>query len=88
MKADEIASLLNVTWIERTELKLTTIGCIDVPKAERDQRRKERHRLAQKNRRRRQGARPRDQYLKASISRRQPWVSAGVSRATWYRRRS
>jgi len=35
---------------------------------------------------RRYWAEPRHEYERRSASRAQPWVEAGVSRATWYRR--
>jgi hypothetical protein len=84
-RADTLGKVLRVTYAERSALRITTIGCYDVPKVERTRRRKERHRLSQQARRRAQGVIPREQYLAKSISRQQPWQAAGVSRATWYR---
>jgi hypothetical protein len=86
-RADTLALLLRVTYRERTALKLTTIGCIDVTRAQRTRLRKERKRRAQHARRRARGAMSRAEYLANSISRQQHWQAAGVSRATWYRHR-
>jgi hypothetical protein len=85
-RADTIGRLLRVTNNERSAIKLTTIGCYDVSKAEREQLRKQRRRLREQNRRRQSGATPRNEYLASSLSRRQPWLAEGVSRRTWYRR--
>jgi hypothetical protein len=86
LRADRIAKILKVTDAERTALRLTTIGACDVSKAERLRRRKERHRVAQKARRRARGIIPRDQYLAWSASRTKPWEALGISRRTWERR--
>jgi hypothetical protein len=86
--ADTLAKWLKVTYAERTTLKLTTIGCIDVSKAQRTRLRKERKRRAQQARRRAGGAMSRAEYVANSISRQQAWQAARVSRATWYRHRS
>ena len=78
-KADTLARMLRVTHVERTRLKLTTIGCYDVSKAERTRLRKERHRRGQQARRRARGVIMRAQYLATSISRQQPWWPQDVS---------
>jgi len=36
--------------------------------------------------RRKRGVIPREEYLKKSLSHKQPWKELGISRATWYRR--
>jgi hypothetical protein len=86
LKADTIGKLLNVTYAERCALKLTTIGCYDVPKPERAKRRKEKRRMTKQNRRRSTGTIPRHEYLTKAISRQKPWLAQGISRRTWYRR--
>jgi hypothetical protein len=96
-RADTIASKkwLNVSYAEREELGLRTIGAYDMPKRERDklrrqryrQRQRENDRAYQERRRRTEGAKPRAQYEAESLSRTKPWLAAGVSRSTWYRNR-
>ena len=86
-KADTLGNLLRVTYDERSKLKLTTIGCYDVSKAQRRRLRKQKRRLNDQARRRENGAIPRAQYLANSLTRQQPWLVAGISRRTWYRRR-
>jgi hypothetical protein len=83
IKADPLARHLQVSDAERTDLKIFTIGAYDVPKAERERRRKERHRLRQQARRRANGAKPRDQ----SFSRTKPWIKDGIGERQWRRRR-
>lgn len=83
--ADKLAWKFQVTDEQRTRLKLTTIGSIDVPKAERIKRRRQRKRERMTERRRSEGAMPRREYLK-SVKKPMPWLAEGVSRATWYRR--
>lgn len=86
--ADKIAWKFGVTDALRTELKLTTIGAIDVPKADRIKRRAEAKRLKRQADRRAAGATTRAQYLESVTQMAKPWKAAGVSRATWYRRRN
>jgi hypothetical protein len=96
-RSDTLASKkwLNVSYAERQELGLRTIGAYDMPKKERDKLRRQRYRERQRQndrayqerRRRAEGAKPRAQYEAESLSRTKPWLAAGVSRATWYRNR-
>ena len=51
--ADQLAWALGLSMAERTALKITTIGAVDVGKAERAELRKQRHREAERARRRR-----------------------------------
>jgi hypothetical protein len=91
--ADTLASAkwLNVSYEERQRLGLRTIGAFDMPKKEREALRRkdyrERKRELKRRRRRANGMRPRAQYEAESLSRTKPWETAGMSRATWYRRR-
>jgi hypothetical protein len=85
-RADTLARRLNLHLAERTLLNVTTIGAVDKPKKQRDAERKERNRLAKEKRRRARGAKPRAIYCSSSKSRTKPWITAGMSRATWYRR--
>jgi hypothetical protein len=83
LRADDIGKMLRVTYAERQQLKLHTIGCHDVSRRGRTLLRKRRRRDRERERRRRKGAVPRSQ----SLSRSQPWIAEGISRRTWYRRR-
>jgi hypothetical protein len=47
----------------------------------------EKNRKSQERRRRKSGAKPREQYEADSVSSKEPWKLEGISRATWYRRR-
>jgi hypothetical protein len=86
--ADRLATLLALTEVERARLRITTIGAIDLTKAERKARRSKRDRERHREKRRAQGAKPRTEYEAYSISRRKPWEVIGISRATWYRKHS
>lgn len=85
-RADKLAWKLKLIEIDRAALQITTIGAIDLSKAERIKRRKERNRLAKLAKRLAKGAKPRAQYLAASITKAKPWAAEGISRASWYRR--
>lgn len=87
-KADPMAWRLKVTMEERMALGLTTIGAIDCNKAARKKRRKQRDIKRKANQRRNQGAKPRALYEAESINRTKPWQAEGISRATWYRRKT
>jgi hypothetical protein len=86
-KADALAWRLHLTMEQRTMLGITTIGAIDMPKAQRTKRRKQRDRDRLKAKRKQQGRTPRAEYEAKSLSRAKPWIAEGISRATWYRRR-
>lgn len=86
-RADTMAKRLNLMAAERQRLGITTIGAVDVDKAERLAKRKERARLRQQLRRRNAGAMTRADYEAQSINRTKPWEAIGISRASWYRQR-
>ena len=86
-KADALAWRLRLTKEERRMLGVTTIGAIDENKAARTKRRRQVERERKAKQRRAKGAKPRKIYEEQSISNAMPWVSEGISRATWYRRR-
>jgi uncharacterized OsmC-like protein len=44
------------------------------------------HQARKQQKRRKQGMKPRAEYLAASVQQATPWKADGVSRATWYRR--
>ena len=89
--ADLCADRLRLSYAERTQLRITTIGAFDVNKRKRAKLRKERKRIRDRERQARKraerGAVPRPQYLARSHARRQPWKPDGISRRTWERRR-
>lgn len=87
-KADALAWRLRLTKEERRMLGITTIGAIDEGKAARTKRRRDRDRERKAAARLAAGARPRKHYEGASAERAMPWKAEGISRATWYRRRS
>ena len=88
-RADTVAHRVRLTEAERSRLGITTIGSVDMTVAERKQARKLRRRQRDRDRRRARGAKPRASYLEANrISRTKPWIAEGVSRRTWYYRRS
>jgi hypothetical protein len=84
-RADKLAIRLHLTEDERRRLRITTIGAIDLTKAERLARRRLHKRLYKEARRRHAGAKPRTEYEANSINRIKPWVVLGMSRASWYR---
>ena len=87
MKADDLARWLGCTYRDREALRLTRIGARDVGPEARAELRKRKARLRAERRRRAKGAKPRAEYEANSLSAIKPWVAAGISRETWYRRR-
>lgn len=83
-KAQTVAWRLRVTAAERTALKLRTIGAIDESPEQRQAKQRIAKRIRDRARRAAAGAKPRAQ----SLTRQQPWIAAGLSRASWYRRQS
>lgn len=86
-KADALAWRLRLTKEERTMLAITTIGAVDESKAARTKRRRSRDRQRKENARRSQGVLPRKEYEAKSAAVTKPWITEGISRATWYRRK-
>jgi hypothetical protein len=85
--AEELAHDLQLTDKRRTELKIKSIGSIDMTKRQRNKRRKakntEQHRAAD----RAKGVKPREQYLaEHTTNRDKPWEAEGISRRTHFRR--
>ena len=83
LKRDALAKTFGVTEKIRAELRLTQIGATDCTVKERLQNRRRRDAKNKAKRRAEAGATPR----KLSLSQTKPWVAAGVSRATHYRRK-
>lgn len=87
-KADALAWRLRLTKEERRMLGVTTIGAIDENRAARIKRRRQVERERKARLRRAKGAKPRATYEAQSTASAMPWVTEGISRATWYRRRA
>jgi hypothetical protein len=85
-RADPMAARLGLKEADRARLRITTIGAVDMTKAEREAARKARKRQAKREGRRDRGMKPRAEYEKQSLSATKPWEVAGCSRRTWYRR--
>ncbi|MFL9824105.1 hypothetical protein [Rhodoplanes sp. SY1] len=85
--ADVLAWRVRLTAAERQHLAITTIGAVDMNKAQRAEARKEKRREAARARRRASGARSRADYEAPSAEAWKPWEAEGISRSTWYRRR-
>src|SRR5262249_49507815 len=83
-KADALARELGLDDATRTRLRIKTIGAVDCGKAKRMTRRRRKRIAADRARRAKAGARPHAQCNEAL----QPWITEGISRRTWYRRRA
>ena len=86
-KADPLAWRLRLTAADRATLGITTIGSIDENKGARKKRRKAQARKRMAKLRKSNGAISRKSYEDQSVAQQQPWISEGISRRTWYRRR-
>ena len=86
--AAELGRHLGVTNAVRQKLGLWPFKPIDATDEELVAQRKARRSQRRRERLRAKGVRPREAYLAASISQKRPWQSEGISRGTWYRRRS
>jgi hypothetical protein len=82
-KADALARELGLDDATRTRLKIRTIGAVDCGKVKRMTRRRRKRIAADRARRAKAGARPHAQSAQSLM----PWIEAGISRATYYRRR-
>jgi hypothetical protein len=80
-KPDALGEYLRLSDEMRTALAIRTIGAHDVSRRQRTLRRRQLRRERERQRRIERGARPRE----LSLSRTKPWVTLGISRATWYR---
>jgi hypothetical protein len=87
-KAHELAWALKLTAADRKALRITTIGACDMSPQQRAKQRKLMKRLEREEKRRAKGAIPRDQYLAKERAKPKPWLTQGISRRTWYRRRA
>lgn len=91
LPADAIGSLLMVRHSEREHLGLTTIGCCDLSKEQRqklaNEKKRQRDRERQRAKRQTAARVDREVYVAKSAEAIRPWEAAGISRRTWYRRK-
>lgn len=85
-KAQELGWALKLNAADRKAARITTIGAFDMSPQQRAKQRKEMRRLAMIEKRRLNGAKPRQAYLAEQAAKPKPWLSLGISRATYYRR--
>jgi hypothetical protein len=85
-RADPLAAKIGLTAERRTRLKITTIGAIDLPKRERNKLRKAKKIEQRREKRRKDGAKPRAEYEAQSIEKAKPWQALGISRRKWFNR--
>ncbi len=86
MSMKRAGELLNLTAAEREACGIRTIDAVDETRAERKARLAEARKAADREAKRAtRGRTPRQVYEAVSLSAKQPWNEAGVSRATWYR---
>ncbi|WP_420102157.1 hypothetical protein [Bosea sp. (in: a-proteobacteria)] len=78
--------LLALRADERERLAIRSMEAVDEPRIEREAREREQRKA--KDRLRKGRARPGSKRHEASLARQEPWRDAGVSRATWFRRRN
>ena len=87
---DSVGALLEVTSAEADAYRLRTIFGADETRAHRINRkydaRCEKQRIAAAAKRRAAGKKPRQEFIETSAEAAKPWLAAGVSRRTWYRR--
>ncbi|MEJ1161777.1 hypothetical protein [Prosthecomicrobium sp. N25] len=81
--ATSIGRHLNLTYDDRKRLKIKAIRCYDLTPAEVADRQKAEQREA---RRERNGAIPRDEFLRQGEARREAVRASGVSQSKWYKR--
>lgn len=83
-----LGRLLELCNDERAELRITAILSKDDTVESKHERRKDGWRTRKAAMRRADGRMPRAEYESESLSKTKPWLSEGISRATWYRRQA
>jgi hypothetical protein len=86
--AEELGRLLHLTNAERERLKLWRIRPVDMTAEQLARQTKERERIRRAAQRRKKGIRTKAAYLAELADRPKPWLTEGISRRTWERRRS
>jgi hypothetical protein len=85
----ELGKEINFTGREWRQLHVRTITPVDMSKAERDKFNRIRANERRRVKRKREGMVTRAEYLERNnLSQTRPWETEGVSKATWYRRRT
>ena len=91
-KGQALGQRLRVTNAEREKLRLWTIAPCDMSKADLAEQKKTKARFRMKlyrqKLREKKGKLSRSNYLANSLTRVKPWKVEGISRATWYRRKT
>jgi hypothetical protein len=88
-RAATLGKILNFTGVEHRKLRLRTIAPVDMTLEERADYSRILANGRRRKKRRLKGMKTRAEYLAAnSLSREKPWEAEGVSRKTWYRRRT
>jgi hypothetical protein len=84
--AEELGRAVLLKNAEREALKLWRLKPYDMTEEQLAQQAEKRRRVTKAAYRRKQGVRPMADYQSERRNKSQPWVKAGVSRSTWYRR--
>jgi hypothetical protein len=85
----ELGEEINFTGAEWCQLGIRTITPVDMSKAERNEFHRNRRNGRRLNKRRMEGMVTRAEYLEANnLSQTKPWEAEGISKATWYSRRT
>src|SRR5262249_24458783 len=88
LKARSLGEKLGLLNHERIRLGLRTSAPIDMTDEQLEEQRRDRKWRGEQRRRRGKGVKPRDVWLAVnSLAQSKPWDVAGISRATWFRRR-
>jgi hypothetical protein len=84
-KPETVARQIGLTAEQRERNQLWTLPPVDLSKEQIAERKRQRDRERKRRARRRAGQQARGEYL-AQFDK--PWIAAGVSRATWFRRKA
>ena len=88
-RAETLGKLLNLSGKEWRQLGFRTITPVDMSGTERAYFNRVRANGRRNIKRRMKGVKTRAEYLEANnLTRDQPWIAEGISKATWYRRRT
>ena len=88
-RADTLGKLLNLSGKEWRQLGFRTITPVDMSRTERAYFIKVRANGRRNIKRRMEGVKTRAEYLESNnLTRDHPWMAEGISKATWYRRRT
>jgi hypothetical protein len=84
VSARRLGERMRITNEEREFLKLKTLKPFDMTDQQLKEQRRAKERARKKRARQRTGSKPRE----ASLVRQKPWIAEGISRATWFRKRT